>query len=70
MILEKTPPPLYEMELQFFDVYDGDGDDGDSKEKESYLQISVQSGVDPRVLRFVVPSDKYFLLPSRSLTSH
>lgn len=55
MIMESAPPPLYEMELQFYD----EEDSADlNAHKESYLQISVQSGVDPRVIRFIVPSEK------------
>ena len=55
MILDRTPPPLYELDLQFAD------EDADEGPRESYLQISVQSGVDPRVIRFIVPTDKYDL---------
>eukprot|EP00026_Physarum_polycephalum_P001935 Phypoly_transcript_01938.p1 GENE.Phypoly_transcript_01938~~Phypoly_transcript_01938.p1 ORF type:complete len:827 (+),score=146.83 Phypoly_transcript_01938:38-2518(+) len=55
MIMDRTPPPLYELDLQFMDEEEALEAEGP---RESYLQISVQSGVDPRVIRFVVPSEK------------
>ncbi len=54
MIMDSAPPPLYESDLQFFDVEDEEL----NSQHDCYLQISVHDGVDPRVVRFVVPSDK------------
>jgi hypothetical protein len=68
MILDRTPPPLYEMDLQFVEDLNEESPEAEGP-KESYLQISVQSGVDPRVIRFIVPAQKYFLPTSYFLSS-